>query len=640
MADIISTSISGLRAFQTALATTSHNISNVGTEGYSRQIVELTARQPLGVGNFQIGQGVDVQNIERIVDDFVTGNIRDFKSEVSRLDIFNDFASRVENLIADDQGSLMPALDNFFNSVNDLANDPSSNAPRVAMLSAAEVLEQRVVSLATEMQQLEQEVDERLSFEVNELNAIATELGRINESISKLSTSVSQPSDLLDKRDVLLQRLAEKISVTVVEQNDGILNVLVGTGQLLVAGNMALQFNLSADPIQPDRLAIALQSPGGNIDVSNTVSGGSIGGLLDFRDGLLDSSQNRLGRVAIAVADTFNAQHQQGYDLNGNLGGAFFNSGSPQTLPRTTNLGLSTVTATVSDVTALTVSDYSIDYDGANYNIVRLSDNVTVASALPAAFPLTNIDGMDFSLGGGAPVAGDSFYLRPTRLGAIGFSSQISQTNLIAAASPIRTSIAATNIGDVSISSGTIVDVTNANLSNTVTITFNTPANTFDIFDVTAGAPIAAGVAFTDGMTVPILPATDINGWSVRLNGIPQPGDVLTIEENIGAASDNRNALALAGLRTQSILDNNTASYQLAYSALVSEAGAVSQQVHINLEVEQSLLLNATAERESISGVNLDEEAANLIKFQQAYQAMSRVVQTANTLFDSLLQAV
>jgi len=636
MADIISTSVSGLRAFQTALATTSHNISNVGTEGYSRQIVELSARQPLGVGNLQIGQGVEVQNIERVIDDFVTGNIRDFKSEVSRLDIFNDFSSRVENLIADDQGSLMPSLDNFFNAVNDLANDPSSNAPRVALLSATEVLEQRIVSLATEMQQLEQEVDERLTFEVNEMNAIATELGRINEAISRLSSAVSQPSDLLDQRDVLLQRLAEKISVTVVEQNDGLLNVLVGTGQLLVSGNLALQFNLSADVIQSDRLAISLQSPGGNIDVSNTVSGGTIGGLLDFRDGLLDSSQNRLGRVAIAIADTFNTQHQQGYDLNGNFGGAFFNSGSPQTLPRVTNVGLSTVTATVSDVSALTVSDYSIDYDGANYNIVRLSDNVTVASALPAAFPLTNIDGMDFTLGGGAPVAGDTFYLRPTRLGAIGFSSQISQTNLIAAASPIRTSIAATNIGDVSISSGTIVDVTNANLTDTVDIFYDpaNPAGTFDVVDRATTAVLQNNVAYVDGMTV------TQNGWSIRLNGAPQPGDVLTIEENVGATLDNRNALALADLHTRSILDNNTASFQLAYSALVSEAGAVNQQVHINLEVEQSLLLNATAERESISGVNLDEEAANLIKFQQAFQAMSRVVQTANTLFDSLLQAV
>ena len=634
MPDIISTSISGLRAFQTALATTSHNISNIGTEGYSRQVVELSARTPLGVGDFQIGQGVDLQNIERVIDSFVTGNIRDFTSEVSRLEIFNDFASRVENLIADDQGSLMPSLDNFFNALNDLANDPSSNAPRVALLSAAEVLEQRIISLGNEMQQIEQEVDERLTFEINEINAISTELGRINETISKLSSAVSQPSDLLDKREVLLKKLAEKITVTVVEQNDGTLNVLVGTGQLLVAGPLAQQFTLGQDQIQPDRMSVSLQSQGGSVDVTNTISGGTIGGLLDFRGGLLDSSQNRLGRVAIAIADTINSQHQQGYDLNGNFGGTFFNSGTPQVLPRTTNAGAAVVSAAISDITAVTVSDYSVTFGGGVYTIVRLSDNVTVgAGAGPA---INNIDGMDFTIGGGAPVAGDSFYVRPTRNGALGFNTQITQPNLIAAAYPIRTSTSFSNIGSLDISSSSIVDVTNANFLDTVDIIFDpaNPAGTFDVVDRATTAVLQNNVAYTDGMTV------TQNGWTVRLNGIPQVGDTVTIEENIGASLDNRNALAMAGLQTQAILDNNTASYQLAYSSLVSEAGAINQQASINLEVEQSLLTNAIAERESISGVNLDEEAANLIKFQQAFQAMSRVVQSANTIFDSLLAAV
>ena len=634
MTGILNTSISGLRAYQTALATTSHNISNVGTEGYSRQKVELNTRPPQSFGSVNIGQGVEVTEINRVLDTFVNANIRDFQSSFSRLEMFESFASRVENLIADEQGSLMPALNSFFNAVNDVANDPSSSGARFALLGAAENLEQNMVSLSTEMQRLEDEIDQRITFQIGEINAITSEIAQINNNITRNSSVENQPADLLDKRDLLLKQLSEKVSISVVEQSDGTLNVLAGTGQLLVTGAVSVDLTTQADLFQSDRLVVALQNAsGGSVDITRTISGGELGGLLDFRTNLLDSAQNRLGRTAIALADTFNNQHVQGYDLNGNLGTNFFSTGSPAVLPNLNNTGTGVVGVTISNAQALTVSDYEVRFVGGNYDITRLSDNVSVSSGVYVDPTNVTVDGLDFSLTG-APAAVDSFYIRPTRDGALGFQALISDTDEIAAAFPVRSDASATNIGDTDISAPTILDATNVNLTNTVTITFNNPAGTFDVFDVTAGALIApAGRVYTPGMTLAE------NGWQVQLSGAPQPGDVLTVEENTGSARDNRNALALASIRAQGLLDGGTATLEQSYSALTAEVGNVTQQVIINKDVQGSLL-NATIERrESVSGVNLDEEAADLIRFQQAYQALSRVIQTAQTIFQSLLDA-
>jgi flagellar hook-associated protein 1 FlgK len=633
MAGILNTAVSGLRAYQTALTTVSQNISNVGTEGYSRQKVELDARLPQTFGNINIGQGVVATEINRVFDVFINANIREFQSSFSRLDMFGSFASRTENLIADEQGSLMPALNDFFNAVNDVANDPSSNAPRVALLGAAENLQQRMVSLSTEMQKLEQEVDQRITFQVGEINAITTQIAQLNGSIASNSTVDNRPADLLDKRDLLLKQLAEKITTSVVEQADGTLNVLAGTGQLLVTGSVSINLTTQADFFQPDRLAIAIQGDSGNVDITRTLSGGELGGLLDFRNNLLDSAQNRLGRSAIALAQAFNNQHVQGYDLNGSTGNNFFSTGAPQILDNLSNSGTAVVAVSISNAQALTVSDYEVRFSAGNYDIVRLNDNVSVSSGAYVDPSNVSIDGLDFNLTG-APVAGDSFYVRPTRLGALGFQALISDPNAVAAASPLRSQQSVNNIGTGEVSSPTIVDASNVNLTNSVTITFNNPAGTFDVFDVSAGALIApAGRAYTPGMLLAE------NGWQIQLSGTPQPGDVFSVEENVGAASDNRNALLLAGIRSQGILDGGTATLEQAYSALTAEVGNITQQVIINKEVEGSLLNGANQQRESISGVNLDEEAGDLIRFQQAYQALARVIQTAQSIFQSLLDA-
>ncbi len=784
MPDILVTSLSGLRAYQAALATTSHNIANVGNEDYTRQRVQLDARTPEAVGHDFIGQGVDLTDVARLIDDFNTVNLRELTSSTSRLTLFESYASRVENLIAGDQSGLMPALDGFFNALQDVANDPSADAPRVALIGATEILQQRFNSVAENLQTLENEIENRIRAEVSEVNAITTELANINDAINRLGGANNPANDLLDKRDALIKQLSEKIAVTVVEQSDGTLNVLVGSGQLLVTGSVSTTLVAQADSAQPDRVTIAIQAAGTTVDIGNAIVGGELGGMIDFRNNMLDTVQNRLGRTAIALSEAFNAQHIQGYDLDGNLGGNYFSTvatghlqgmfggdylnngfdvgdtvsfdlqfdgqtvtvshtigaadtnqtiadallfgptginadanvtdngdgtytlagttpgvsltfslygsniqfesaggpsplgnnlvvtnlvdgvandaridlqalgssstsftsayvlnGSPATfigpsttaVPNLNNTGTGLVNFAITDVSALTVSDYQVSWDGVNYNVLRLSDQVTVASG---AGPFV-VDGLEITPGG-VPANGDSFYIRPTRLGALSFQSLISDSSAIAAAAPVRGGTALTNLGSASISQASVVDPLDGDLMRTVDIYFDpaNPAGTFDVVDRATGTVLQNDVIFTNGMTL------TQNGWQVQLTGSPQAGDTLTVQENVGAATDNRNMLLLAGLQSRPILDGSTASFEQSYSALTAEVGVIAQQASINLDVEESLLEGAVTQRESLSGVNLDEEAADLIRFQQAYQALSRIIQTSQTLFESLLSAV
>jgi len=781
MSGLLNTSLSGLRAYQGALTTVSNNIANVGNEDYTRQRVEIDARNPIRLGNSFFGQGSELSAVTRVVDGFVGSNIRGFTSSLGRLESFDFYASRVEGIIADEQAGLMPALDGFFNAMNDVANDPSANAPRVALIGAIENVQQRISTMGTELENIEIEINSRMRSEVSEINAITEQIAEINGVLTAITDVSNQPSDLLDKRDALLKQLSEKITVTVVEQANGNMNVLVGTGQLLVTNASALTLVAQADERESDKTAIAIQSSAGSVNITQTLTGGSLGGLLDFRDNLLDETQNRLGRTAIGISETVNELHVQGYDLNGDIGSNIFGSvstgplqgqfggdylangfdvgetvnfnvafdgrtvnasytvlagdtnediatgllasmnadanvtanvltgttlgttmafelygsnikfqsiGGPspvdhnlvisgiadgglndaqlslsslgssstrftsgtvtnassaafigpvtQALPNLNNAGTGVVNYSISDANALTISDYEVRFDGVDYQIFRLSDNAQLATIAGAGPFSTNVDGIDISIGGAA-VLGDSYFIRPTKDGATDMVTLINDPARLAMASPVRSTVNIGNLGSANISQATVTDASNGNLTNTVDIFFNpaTPG-AFDVIDrsTVPATNLQTNVSYYNGITV------GENGWQVQLTGEPLAGDVYTVQNNSNAVADNRNALALAGLQLRPILDGGNSTFEQSYNSLVSKVGVVTQQVQINRDVDESLLGSAIEKRESISGVNLDEEAADLIRFQQAYQALSRVISTSQQLFDALIRAV
>jgi flagellar hook-associated protein 1 FlgK len=427
-------------------------------------------------------------------------------------------------------------------------------------------------------------------------------------------------------------QLNQEVGAKAIDQGNGGYSVFIGSGQALVAGSTAFKLDTVPSPLDPARLQIAYTSGSASIPVKeSSLSGGKLSGLLQFRNEAIDAARNGLGRVAIGLAGTFNEQHRLGQDIQGNPGSDFFTMPSPTVQASSKNVGTAIVGAQTVSYGALGVSDYRLRFDGANYSLSRLMNGVEGPVQTFTAFPQT-IDGISLSLASGAMAAGDEFLVRPTASGASQLGIAIQDTSLIAAAAPIRTESSLANTGTGRISGGTVdaPPPPSPNLKQPVTITF-TSSTTFDISGTGTGNP--SGVTFTPGSPI------SYNGWTVQITGSPKAGDIFSVGPNANGSADNRNALLLGALQTSNSLAGGTASYQSAYGQTVSLIGNKTRELEVTSKAQAALLSQTQALQQSESGVNLDEEAANLLRYQQAYQAASKVIQTAGEMFEALLAA-
>lgn len=627
--------LSGLNAAQAGLATAGHNISNAATPGYNRQqTVQVTALPQLTGAGF-IGNGVQVTTVKRIYDEFLTYQVAQAQTQSSQLDSYYAQIKQLDNMLGDPSSGLSPALQSFFTAVDDVAANPSVVPSRQALLSGAQSLVSRFQSLNQRLAEIRNGINSQVTSSVTAINSLAQQIARLNQNIVLTQgTAGGQPAnDLLDQRDQLVAQLNQQINATVVKQDDGSYNIFIGNGQALVMGVQTLALTATASPADPSRMVVGYTSAGGPILIpESSLQGGALGGLLAFRNGTLDSAQNALGRVAIGLAQTFNDQHRLGQDLNGALGGNFFNVPKPNVIAASGNNPASNITAGISSVSALTTSDYKFSFDGTNYTLTRLSDGVASSTTVApsGATPLA-LDGI--SITAATLNAGESFQIQPTRNGAQDISVAINDTAKIAAAAPIRTAAALTNTGTASISAGSVdaPPPTNANLQQPVTITFHSPYDgQFDVTGTGTGLP-ATNQAYTAGSNI------SFNGWTARISGSPAAGDVFTIGPNSNGTADNRNALLLGVLRTGNTLVGGTASYQSAYGQLVSDIGNKTRELEVTSKAQANLVTQTRQAQQSLSGVNLDEEAANLMRYQQAYQAAGKVMQIASRLFDTVL---
>ncbi|QMU60392.1 MAG: flagellar hook-associated protein FlgK [Gammaproteobacteria bacterium] len=623
--------ITGLQVFQRALATTSNNVANVGTEGYTRQRVDITSRPSQRFGDGFFGSGARVSSVQRIEDQFLNARVQSSSSDVARLDSYLSLINRVENLVSGSQGGLDNAFQNFFNSLQDLSNDPASIPARQVVLSNSDTLVARFKDLDASYNDINKEINTRLRGDLNDINSLTSGIADLNKAIVAASATTSGegvPNDLVDQRNVLIGRLSERLSVNTVELSDGSVNVFIGGGESVVIGNLSRDLSAINDPANPGELLVGINVGPSTFDITDKITGGSVSGLLDFRSEQLGQIRNQTGRLALVLANEFNAQHQAGLDANGSVGGQFFATSAPQTLANQNNNGTATVTTSITDISQVTTSDYELNFDGANFTLTRLSDGVSTSAA---SGPF-NIDGIQVDIAGAAS-AGDSFLIQPTRNGAAGISVLLTNTSQIAAASPVRSLESTANLGNGVVTSPEVLDVNNADLFDTVEIRFNTPATTFDVVNVTDGATIAVGVAYSSNANI------DFNGIRVQIQNQPEAGDVFTIEQNTGGIGDNTNVVALLDLQTSQTV-GGTATLQEGYGSLVSQIGTISRQTSISSQTQQALFDQAVQARDSVSGVNLDEEAVDLIRYQQAYQAAAQVIATSNTLFDTFLAAV
>lgn len=550
MADLLNTAVSGLLAFQRSLSVTGHNITNVNTDGYSRQNVEFATRTPDAFSNGFVGTGVNVTTVQRMYDQFVADQVTRRTSSYNQLDTLSSMASQIDIMLADEDVGMGPIIQGFFNAVQDVANNPTSIPARQVLLSQAETLAGRFQSLDQRFGEMRDSVNNQLDVLTSEMTSIANSIVEVNNNIvlSRAQGAGQPPNDLLDQRDVLINRLAEIVSVSTVEADDGSLNVFVGNGQALVLGNNVAAISTSFNNYDVMQKEISFTSGSVSYPISEQISGGMLGGLLEFRSQVLEPAQNALGRIAIGLADTFNTQHQLGDDLNGNAGGLFFDdivASSPTVLPSSQNNPASgTLSVTIDDTNLVQASDYRLNYNGASFTLTRLSDNVVVDSGFTTAdLPRTLAsDGITISLAG-TVAAGDNFLIRPVRSGA----------------------------GDIGVTLG----------------------------DARQIAAAASG----------------------------------------SAIGDNSNALVLAGLQMQKLLGGGAETYQTAYGKMVANAGVKAAEAKANGTAQKSLLDRAMEKQSEVSGVNLDEEAARLVKFQQAYQAAAQVIRIADEIFQTLIGA-
>jgi len=629
--NLFTSALSGMNAAQIGLATAEHNIANANTPGFTRQEVLIGSRPPQSLGGSFLGQGVDVVGVKRIYDQFLTSQVQQEQNQASYLSTYYSAMKQIDNLIADPTAGVSPAMQEFFNAMNGVANNPESVSARQTLLGGAQFVANRFRAIDQRLTDIANGIAGQITGSVNTINTYAQQIAALNGNI-KRATAASQggqlPNDLLDQRDQVINQLNKEIKVSVQTQTDGTASVFIGNGQALVINEQAMSLRPIQSSSDPSKIDIAYLNGNNTIPLQqSSLQGGSLGAYLAFRDQSLEPARNALGRVALGLAASVNQQNQLGQDLNGVLGGNLFNTAVPRVDKGAFNTGTAVVSAAISDVGALTTSDYRLKFDGANYTMLRLSDNTT--TNLGATLPQT-VDGFTVSLTAGAAATGDTFLIRPTANGARDISVAANDPARIAAAAPMRAAAALANTGSATISSGTVKTPLplDPNLQASVSITFDTPTT----FTVTGAVPAVAGsVAYTSG--------TDIsyNGWTVQITGTPSVGDTFSVTQNSNATGDNRNALLLAGLQVQNLLANGTANLQGAYGQLIGEIGAKTHELDVTSQAQTNMAAQTVAAQQAVSGVNLDEEAANLLRYQRAYQAAAKAMQIANTMFDALL---
>jgi flagellar hook-associated protein 1 FlgK len=619
-----------MNAAQFGVVTTEHNIANANTPGYTRQEVILGSHIPEQYGGSFLGQGVDVTGVRRIYDQFLNTQVLQEQNTASYLSAYYSTMQQIDNMIADPAAGAAPAIQGFFDALNGVINTPESIPARQTLLSSAQFVANRFQAIDQRLSDIATSLNGQITGSINNINSYAQQIAVLNKSIKQATSSSSrqgqQPNDLLDQRDQLIAELNKEIKVNVQTESDGTYSVFIGSGQPLVLNETTMALNVVRSATDPTRVDIAYQNGNQNLILkSSSFQGGELGAFLAFRDQSLEPARNALGRIALGIADSVNQQNRLGQDLNGVLGANVFNAAVPVINMGANNIGTATISATISDVSALTTSDYQLSFDGSNYSLVRLSDNTV--TGLGATLP-QSVDGVTINLISGTMQAGDTFLIRPLANASSGLSVLISDPAKIAAAAPIRTSASLANTGSARISEGTVnpPPPANANLQATVTITF-TSATTFNV----SGGATATGVTYVPGQDV------SYNGWTVQITGTPVAGDAFSISANNNGAGDNRNALIMAGLQTKNVLANGTASLQGAYGQLVGEIGAKTRQLQVTSQAQDSMVAQTVAAQQSVSGVNLDEEAANLLRYQQAYQAAAKAMQIASTMFDTLL---
>ena len=628
MSDVFGISVSALQAFQQAINVVSNNVANASTPGYDRETVNLTEAIPQAAGAATIGAGVVVSGINRAFSQAAANQLNTSQSTLGQLNAMQNYSGQIDNLFGTTIGGLSTALQGFYSAFSGVANNPTSTASRQALLGQAQSVASAFQNASGELNSLNGDVNSRITADVTQINSIAKAISTLNNQIvtGTAQDGGQPPNELLDQRDQLISNLSQLVGISTTTDPTGAVNVFVGNGQPLVLQGQVTALTTVANPFNATQLEIG--NSAGSAIISSNITSGDLGGLLSARTQIINPALNSLGQIATALSQTVNSQQAQGLDLSGNLGAPIFSVGTP--LATASSRNTDTVTASVSvnpnGIGALTANDYVLSFVGGTPKLTNTSDgtSVTPAGAGTVASPYTAA-GISIVLSG-TPANGDQFLVQPTATAAGSLKVVLSNPSQIAAAGAIKTSAAGSNTGAATISSGTVLDSTNPNLLSPVTIAFTSPTT----YTINGGAPNT----YASGGNI------DVNGWEVQISGAPAAGDTFSVGSNAGGTGDNRNALIAANAQNVGVLQNGTTSITGGVSALITGLGSQAQQINTAQSAQSAVNAQALSSVQSTSGVNLDEEAASLLQWQQAYQAAAQALSIGNSLFASLIAAV
>jgi len=631
MGDVLSTGVSGLLAFQQALDVTSNNIANAATPGYSVESIQLTPEPGQATAGGYLGSGVAVQGITRAYSELLAQQVRSSQASYASSSALATQAGQIDNMLSSSSAGLTASLQSFVNALQTLSTSPSSTASRQALLSQAQALVQQINGYSSQIATYGSNLEQQISSDIGQVNTLATGIASLNTQIAADLAGGKTPNQLMDQRDNLVDQLSQYVSVNTTLESSGAMDVYVGSGQALVTGSIAQQLAAMPNPYNATQYNIGLSSAGGTADVTSEIGGGDLGGLLSARAQVLDPTQQQLGLISVGLASIMNQAQQSGMDLTGAPGQPMFAVGAVPTAPSSHNTGGATLAVTRTSLGALTGDNYALSFSGGLWQLkdVNTGQSVAMSGAGTAASPW-QAAGLAIVVSG-APANGDSYLIQPTEAAPAGLALLLTSPTQIAAASLAQTAASAGNTGGGTISAATITTPASW-VPGTYTLSFTSPTQ----YQVTnSGGTVVASGAYNAGQPI------SFQGAQVVVNGAPAGGDSFTIASSTAANSgDNSNVLAsIAALNARS-LAGGTTSLTSAANNLVTQIGVVTQQAQANATAQQSVNQDATTARSNLSGVNLDAEAARMLQYQQAYQAMAQVIQASGTMFNSLMQAI
>jgi len=651
-----------LAANAAALQTIGHNIANASTVGYSRQqtVLQTASGEFKGQGFF--GKGVDIASVTRGHDAFLTREVLATQSMAAADSARLASMQQLERAFGIGESGLGYATGQLLNAFVDVASGPQDYAARQVVLSRAEDVASRFRTAAQDIKGLQSGVVHDVSNLVVQVNALAQGIAGVNKQIVAVRGLGQPPNDLLDQRDQLVSELGKLVQVTVIEADSGAQSVFIGGSQRLVLGGQALQLTTVPGTFDSSQVQISILDSGAQrVLPNNLIVGGSIAGLLRFQNTDLQDARNAIGQLAAALAGAINEQQAFGLDLSipASSGAPIFSVGAPRVLPANTNaraadgsftasyvdasgVRVSSVGLTVVDTSDLPASDYALRADPAGlpgaYQLTRLSDGLvrTVNSG-------DIVDGFRVDIAVPAPATSDQFLLQPLSSAALDMKRILQDPRGIAAASPVTATVAAANQGTVGVgllrAVSTALDPT---LRADISFTSDTGDYTWELRDRSTNALVSTGAqTWTAGTPIAL------NGWELQLSGVPRNGDAVTVDTTTYAATNNGNALALVALRDAGLVGRQTLTSGTvlsgitisdAYGNAIANVGVKVQSAKTAAAQSSSMATSAELRRNDVSGVNLDEEAARLIQFQQSYQAAAKMLQVAQSIIDTLLQ--